>query len=237
MLRRPAHVARRRVAAHACPACRQLWALRGVRSELGAWVISCASCGWSDIRAAAVTRPEAGIGEGPAGGTLGYWSHGVFLYDREDDLLRVLEDYLLNAWAAGGVALVVATGEHRRTLRDRLAGLGLGAAMGQGRLVELDAAATLEQFMVDGLPDADLFERTVGGLVRDHAGDAPLHGFGEMVDVLWADGNAVGALALERLWSTLQDSVPFALLCAYATEHLDSDDRELVTSVHDHVIG
>lgn len=236
MLRRPVHVTRRRVAAHACPGCRQLWALRGARSELGAWVISCGSCGWSDIRAAAAIRPDGAPGDAAPGCTLGHWSHGVFLYDTDADLLRVLEDYLLNAWATGGVALVVATPQHRAALRDRLAGLGLGAAMGQGRLVELDAATTLAQFMVDGLPDPDLFERTLGGLVRDHAGDAPLHGFGEMVDLLWADGNAVGALALERLWSGLQEVAPFWLLCAYAAEHLDPSDRELVASAHDHVI-
>jgi MEDS: MEthanogen/methylotroph, DcmR Sensory domain len=185
----------------------------------------------------AAIRADVVANQETAGSCGGHWSHGVFLHDTEDQLLRALEDYLLGAWAAGGVGLVVATPEHRRGLRDRLAGLGLGAAVGQGRLVELDAVATLEQFMVAGSPDPEMFERTVGSLVREHAGGARLYGFGEMVDVLWADGNAPGALTLERLWTGLQDQLSFSLLCAYDTDHLDAGDRALVASVHDQVIG
>jgi Zn ribbon nucleic-acid-binding protein len=255
MLRRPAHVTRRRVAAHACPACRRLWALRGVRADDGSWLISCSSCGWSDLRTPGGERrgtvpaqhpgtgtgasdrtpvPAADPSAGRAFGSGGQWSHGVYLYATDDALLTVLEEYLLTGWSQGAVGLVIATPEHRAALRARLTEHGRDGCHGDGQLVELDAATTLDQFMRDGVPDAGRFHRTVGSLVRDHAADRPLRGFGEMVDVLWAAGNAVGALELERLWTGLQQQVPFTLLCAYATAHVDPEDRGLVTDAHEH---
>ena len=237
MLRRPAYVNRRRVAAHACPQCRRLWALRGVRTEAGAWLISCSFCGWRDVRGAHGDPGPDVPQQRPASRSGGQWSHGVFLYEREEHLLDVLEGYLLAGWASGGVGLVIATPEHRWSLRERLEEHGLSDVLGQGRFVELDARSTLDQFMRDGTPDPDQFDRTVGSLVRDHAADSPLHGFGEMVDVLWSEGNAVGALELERLWSGLQDRVSFSLLCAYATAHVDPEDRAVINGAHDHVLG
>jgi hypothetical protein len=215
----------------------------------GSWVIACKHCGWHALRGGHrgdhTTVPGAREVTGGArthdartdartdGGT---WSHGVFFYAEDHQLLTVLERYLLAGWDAGGVGLVIATPRHRAALRVRLAARGLLDRLGDGRFVELDAAATLEQFVgPDGVPDPDRFARTVGAFVRDHASDGMLRGFGEMVDVLWAAGNGVGALELERLWSGLQDEVPFSLLCAYAEAHVDDDDRAEIGRAHDHV--
>jgi hypothetical protein len=202
----------------------------------GSWVIACKFCGWHAVRGGrradgrAVPGPRAGT---PAGGS---WSHGVYFYAEDHQLIAVLEHYLVAGWEAGGLGLVIATPEHRAALRERLAARGMIESLGQGRFIELDAAMTLEQFMGDdGAPDAARFADTVGSLVRDHAADGALRGLGEMVDVLWAAGNAVGALELEQLWSDLQDEVPFSLLCAYAEAHVDDDDRAEISQAHDHV--
>ncbi|WP_186816413.1 MEDS domain-containing protein [Cellulomonas aerilata] len=236
MLRTPTNAARRRVAAHACPCCRRLWALSGSRIPSGSWVIACKFCGWHAIRGGP-RRPAPGTGGASSRADAGTdWSHRVLFHAGDDHLMGAVEDYLVAGWEAGGVGLVIATPQHRTALRDRLAAHGVLDSLGQGRYVELDAAATLEQFMGDdGVPDPERFATTVGSLVRDHAADRTLRGFGEMVDLLWAGGNAVGALELERLWSGLQDEVPFALLCAYAESHVDEDDRVEIARVHDHV--
>lgn len=163
--------------------------------------------------------------------------HGVHLYHHDGDLIRSLAEYLTEGWAAGGVGLVVATSEHRAALRQELAVRGLGTALGGGRLVELDAVDTLRLFMRDGRPDPVLFQETIGSLVREHAAGAPLRAFGEMVDVLWEDGNAVAALELERLWAGLQSPVPFSLLCGYAAGRLDDAGRQAVCSAHDHTVA
>lgn len=229
---------RRRAAAHACPDCRRPWALRGRRSASGAWIISCDSCGWVDVR---VGRPAAERGTDPAvlddrlDGPLCGWSHGVHVHRGEDDLLSSVETYLVRGWSAGGVGLVVGTPEHRSALRDRLAARGLTSSLGEGRYIELDAARTLEQFMRDGAPDPTRFHDTVGSLVREHAAGVRLHAFGEMVDVLWGQGNHVGALELEGLWTGLQRRISFSLLCGYAGAHVDERSRGILETVHDHV--
>ena len=43
-----------------------------------------------------------------------------------------------------------------------------------------------------------------------------IRAYGEMVDVLWRDGNTDGAIRLEELWEELGESYAFSLLCAYA---------------------
>lgn len=159
------------------------------------------------------------------------------VYRQDVELVRSLADYLSGGWATGGSAVVVATPEHRAALHEELAARRLTAAFRNGRLVELDAADTLRLFMRDDSPDPVLFQETVGALVREHAAAAPLYAFGEMVDLLWADGSAVAALELEQLWAGLQGEVAFSLLCAYAGDHLDEAGRHLVRSAHDHGVG
>jgi hypothetical protein len=200
----------------------------------GSWVIACKHCGWHALRgghhADRTAAPGRRTGEAR-------WSHGVLFYAEDRQLVDALEEYLVAGWDAGGLGLVIATPQHRAALRERLAARGLLDSLG-GRFVELDAAATLEQFLDDdGVPDAERFAGTVGSLVRGHAADGTLRGFGEMVDVLWAAGNVVGALELERLWSRLQDEVPFTLLCAYADAHVDDDARAQIGRAHDDVVA
>jgi MEDS: MEthanogen/methylotroph, DcmR Sensory domain len=55
-----------------------------------------------------------------------------------------------------------------------------------------------------------------------------IRAFGEMVDLLCADGNADGAIDLEALWNGLAAARDFSLLCGY---HLDVFDRASQASV------
>jgi hypothetical protein len=222
---------RRRAAGHACPSCNRPWAVRAVRTAAGPWLFSCRYCSWCDLRGTVTYAFSAGR-HGPAAAP-----HAVQVYRQDVELVRSLADYLSEGWAAGGSAVVIATSEHRAALREELAARRLTAALRNGRLVEIDAADTLRLFMRDGSPDPLLFQETVGSLLREHAADAPLYAFGEMVDLLWADGSAVAALELEQMWTGQQDRVPFSLLCAYADAHLDDAGRRLVCSAHHHIVG
>jgi anti-sigma regulatory factor (Ser/Thr protein kinase) len=99
----------------------------------------------------------------------------------------------------------------------------------EGRLVLLDAASTLRTFLVDGAPDPALLAAGVGALVRELAGGGrPVRAAGEMVALLWADGNVVGALALESAWNELADELGFALLCPYPSTVLETADLDQV---------
>jgi signal transduction histidine kinase len=85
----------------------------------------------------------------------------------------------------------------------------------------LDARETLGAFMTGDMPDAQRFRAVIGGALdraRRGMGDVSVQAYGEMVDLLWSEGNAAGAIALEELWNELAGEQPFALLCAYALD-------------------
>ena len=129
------------------------------------------------------------------------------------------------ALADGGRFVVVATGEHRAALRAALPADIVDRATAEGRFVDLDADQALAGFMRRGVPDPILFDRTVGATIRAQA-SAPgaLHAWGEMVSLLWDQGNLIGTLRLEQLWTELQRRVAFDLVCGYRIEDQSSDD-------------
>jgi signal transduction histidine kinase len=80
----------------------------------------------------------------------------------------------------------------------------------------LDAAETLSKFMVEGSPEPALFARVIGDIIaRAAEGGQCVRIFGEMVALLWADGNYDAAIRLEELWNYLQETYSFSLFCSY----------------------
>ena len=145
--------------------------------------------------------------------------HVVQLYEHESHLIECAARFVGSNLGAGDVALVVATTVHREALGDRLAadGFDVSCARRQGRYLALDAGETLATFMRNGWPDADRFSASVGRLLERTTarGRRGVRAFGEMVNVLWDDGEREAAIHLERLWNLLGHRVPFLLLCAY----------------------
>lgn len=144
--------------------------------------------------------------------------HVVQFYETDAFLLQVLSDFISAGLAAGDACLVVATPAHRAGLDDRLltAGLDLAAARASGQYVVLDAADTLATFMDAGVPVPDRFAQVLGQLVaRAATGRSQVRIFGEMVALLWAEGQHEAALLLEALWNDLHTQHAFVLCCAY----------------------
>jgi anti-sigma regulatory factor (Ser/Thr protein kinase) len=159
---------------------------------------------------------QAGVGTTPH-------RHEVFFYDVDRELVAAVARYVSEGLADGEPVVVVATSLHLAAIDDALSdqGTDVSSARATGSYLALDAADTLDTFMVDGLPDADRFMGVVGGLLdapRDAGAD--LRAFGEMVALLWDQGNVPGAIALESLWNDLKDHYRFSLLCAYPTTGL-----------------
>jgi signal transduction histidine kinase/ActR/RegA family two-component response regulator len=149
---------------------------------------------------------------------MGDTDHFVQFYEADGFLLNSLSGFIGNAITSGDGAIVVATESHRKALDELLRANGIdvdGASFG-GRYVLLDAAETLAQFMVDGAPDPERFHGVVGKVIASVTdGAARVRAFGEMVGVLWAQGNHSGAIRLEELWNDLQKLHSFSLFCAY----------------------
>ena len=157
---------------------------------------------------------------GPARPSAREHEHVVQFYDDEAFLATVVCEFLATGLRTSQPVLVVATPAHRKAFLARLRdeGIDVAAARRSGQLKLLDARQTLGRFMRGTMPDAARFRTVIGGVIRRcSAGrtETRVRAYGEMVDLLWKEGNSEGALRLEELWNDLATSHDFALLCAY----------------------
>ncbi len=144
--------------------------------------------------------------------------HFVQFYETDLFLLNSLSGYVGKGLEAGDACIVVATKAHREALEEQLKaqGLDVAAASATGQYLSLDATETLSKFMVDGQPEPGRFNQIVGDIVARAAVDKRrVRAFGEMVALLWAEGNQTAAIRLEELWNALQKTHAFSLFCAY----------------------
>ena len=147
--------------------------------------------------------------------------HLVQLYGEDDQLLaNRVGRYLSVGLKRGAGLLVIATPEHTQSIMRWLGDEGNhpDLAVRDGRLVVLDAEATLGRFMVNGEPDRALFAEVIGAAlqpVRSRDPRATPRAFGEMVGLLWSRGETAAAVALEGYWNRLLDERGISLFCAY----------------------
>jgi anti-sigma regulatory factor (Ser/Thr protein kinase) len=162
--------------------------------------------------------------------------HAVSFYIHDQDVVGELARFVADGIAQEGRAVVVATYEHRKELVEILVGMGLdpNELPVAGRLLLLDAEQTLRSFTTGSGFDQDRFAASVGARVIDAGADgAPVRVFGEMVGLLWADGDVQGAIALETMWNDLIAEVGFDLMCAYPASLIEASSLVEVRGVCD----
>ncbi len=148
----------------------------------------------------------------------GQSEHFVQFCETDAFLMDSVSAFIGAGLRAGDVVIVLATQPHRESLEERLKGDGLevAAARVRGQYVSMDAAATLSKFMVDESPEPGRFAEVVGSMIaRAAQGRRHVRIFGEMVALLWAEGNRAAAMRLEELWNDLGKTHSFSLCCAY----------------------
>jgi PAS domain S-box-containing protein len=166
-------------------------------------------------------------------------------YDDESSLATVVADFLAEGLAAGEPAIVIAEPYRTALFRKALSARGLEPTRlaAEGLFVDMDARQALETFMDGAAPDPHRFQRSIGPVIRalsERFDGRPVRAYGEMVDILWREGNRAGAIRLEELWNELAAAEPFRLLCAYAMANFyrasDADDFARVCAAHDRVM-
>ena len=172
-------------------------------------------------------------------------SHLVQFYEDEAFLAAAVGDFLAAGLTVGQSLVVIATPPHRDAFVGRLGseGFDVDVVRRRGQLTLLDARETLSAFMRGGMPDPERFDATIAPVLErsgrrsDHA---VLRLYGEMVDLLWKDGNAEGAVRLEELWNELGSRYAFSLLCAYGMggfyRSADTEHFQRICRQHTHVI-
>jgi hypothetical protein len=172
--------------------------------------------------------------------------HSVHFYDADEALIQRLKSVISSGIESGNSILIVATDAHRTQLAAALRkhGLEVSRLETDGTICFFNAHEMLSQFLVNDLPDRQRFLDSIGRLIvaaRQAARNAErgLTVFGEMVAILWEQGNKASALQLEALWNDLLNDRSFHMHCAYPRS-LFADDNAGMHSIcesHSHVVG
>lgn len=150
--------------------------------------------------------------------------HAMHLRHDSQSFMDDVASFFDSALRRGDPTCIIATEEVRQGVNERLRALGwdVGGSSGHTRYAVFDAADALKRFMRNGLPDPNRLAEIAAELdeYRRAAAEgttARLTIFGNMVEVLSAEGNTNAVISLERLWNTFTHDRPFLTLCGYAT--------------------
>ena len=169
--------------------------------------------------------------------------HAVRFYESEGSLARIVAEFLIEGFADFHPGIVVATPAMRAALVLELAGRSVDVVELQrsGQFLLLDANEQLAHFMTGGQPDPARFNtmmcRAIEQVCRGRT-NCKVRIFGQMVDVLWRDGQQESAIHLEILWNQLAHEHAFSLLCGYAMGNFYKDSNfEDICGQHTHVVS
>lgn len=157
--------------------------------------------------------------------------HAVQFYKDEASLARTVAEFLAEGLSAGEPAIVIATPSHTAAIIREISARRFDPQelRRNGELQTLDAQKMLSAFMVQDTPDTLLFRNNVGGAIErlcEGRKPCPIRAYGEMVDLLWQQGNPDGAIRLEILWNQLASTYEFSLLCGYAHGQFYKETRD-----------
>lgn len=155
--------------------------------------------------------------------------HFIQFCETDTSLINSVSEFIGTGLRAGDAGIVIATTPHRERLEERLKedGLAFATVNDRDQYVSVDAAATLPKFMVEGSPDPQRFAEVIGSMImRAAEGRSHVRIFGELVALLWAEGNRAAAIRLEELWNDLARTHSFSLFCAYPMQGFAGEAHE-----------
>jgi hypothetical protein len=171
--------------------------------------------------------------------------HIVQLYQDEEFYGEAISHFAAEGMARGESIILVATKPHWQNISRRLRskGLDLEARFREGQLTLLDADDTLPRFMVGEVPDGGIFKPLARQTIeRARAGGKfpRVRWWGEMVNVLYVNGNAKGSHQLEGFFDQVAHEERIAIFCSFLMDRFDpriyDEAFGNVCSTHSHVI-
>jgi two-component system, NarL family, response regulator EvgA len=149
-------------------------------------------------------------------------AHAVQFHSYDRRFILGVSGLVNSALRRGHVAAVVATAAVRAGVAEQLQSYGwnVGAAGDYGRYHAMDAAESLAGIMRDDRPDPERLGESVAALERMRVetadpADGRLTLVGEIAVPLLLNGNAQGAMEIERLWNALTRELPWLGVCCY----------------------
>jgi len=168
--------------------------------------------------------------------------HAVRFFDGGDSLTALVARFITSGLVDGDPGIIIATGHHRTGILHAIeASVDIKPLLERGELIVLDAEEALGTFMVDGMPDVRLFEQGFLGLIDKASArrrDGLVRVYGEMVDVLWKQGQHDAALRVEGLGNQLMRTRKLSILCGYSMDNAYEDGAfQSICCVHSHVMS
>ena len=164
--------------------------------------------------------------------------HAVQFYEEEQFLVERVAQFVATGRREGEGCVVIATAEHKAAFAEELRALEIDP----DGILFLDARTTLDKFLHHGMPHAHRFRQVIGGVLQNASeAGGRVRAYGEMVDLLWRDGEPDAAIRLEELWNDLGRRSSFRLFCGYSSAHF-GDPRSAtvlhrICSAHSHVLS
>jgi hypothetical protein len=154
--------------------------------------------------------------------------HIVQLYQDQQFLNRAVCRFAAGAIANGEGVILVPTAAHWEAFRPSLEaeGVDVRAAQGSGQLTVVDADELLPRFMKDTMPDAPVFLGLAGDAIDKARGEArypKIRWWGEMVNVLWEQGNVAASMNLEDQFDRLAKYHEIAIFCSFVMDNFNSE--------------
>jgi hypothetical protein len=171
--------------------------------------------------------------------------HIVQLYQDDEFYGEAISHFAAEGLVRGESIILVATKPHWQSISRRLRGKGFDpeALFRDGQLTLLDADATLPKFMAGEVPDGNLFKPLAKQTIAKAraGGKFPrVRWWGEMVNVLYVDGNTGGSHRLEELFDEVAHEESIAIFCSFLMDKFDPKiyDEAFgnVCRTHSHVI-
>lgn len=163
--------------------------------------------------------------------------HLVQVYERETVFLDSLESFVAAGLARHEAVIVIGTQDHLKVLAGRLRATGydLDSAIAMKRYLALGLEETLQRFMRDGMPDEALFKEVIGELLLQARSNAVrVRAFGEMVALLWEQGEYDATIRLEELWHQACEAEGLCLFCAYPQSGFRKGQEDDIEEIHAH---
>lgn len=157
--------------------------------------------------------------------------HVIQIYEREEILIDTISGFVGTGINAGDCCLVIATEEHLTDLHNRLLehGVHVQTLIDDNRYIPLDAEDTLASFMINDKIDEYLFERTAASIMKKaQKNNRRIRAFGEMVSLLWQQGNKAATIQLESLWNKYVEEGSLCIYCAYPRTAFEVVDTPLI---------
>jgi hypothetical protein len=152
--------------------------------------------------------------------------HIVQLYQDADFYGEAISHFAAEGLVRGESIILVATHPNWLNISHRLAGKGfdLPELFDRGQLTLLDADDTLPKFMNGGMPEGKIFKPLARETIERarRGGKYPrVRWWGEMVNVLYVDGNGAGSNRLEEFFDQVAHEETIAIFCSFLMDKYD----------------